>query len=182
MPNYRRNYTKGGTYFFTVVTGTRAKILYGDMVDVLRGCFKECMQRYPYHMDAIVVLPDHLHCLWRLPEGDDNFSVRWKHIKAGFTKNYLRRVNGIVTGVSEHMKKKGASGIWQQRFWEHTIRDDNDFKLHCDYIHYNPVKHGYVDSPGDWPFSSFPRYVAQGLYDVDWGIQPLIFPEMAIGK
>jgi putative transposase len=180
MPNYKRNYKKGGTYFFTVVTGNRKKILYGDRVDVLRACFKECMQLAPFHMRAIVVLPDHLHCLWSLPEGDDNFSLRWKNIKASFTKNYIRQRDCADSLATELMNKKGEKGVWQQRFWEHTIRDDRDFRLHCDYIHYNPVKHGYASTPGEWSYSSFKRYVEQGFNDADWGSQPVYFPEMLI--
>ena len=180
MPNHRRNYQKGGTCFFTVVTGNRAKILCGNMIDVLRECIKDCMRVLSFRTDAIVVLPDHLHCLWSLPEGDDNFSVRWKHIKASFTKHYLRQADRLEARATGHMKKKGEAGVWQRRFWEHTIRDERDFRFHCDYIHYNPVKHGYVQAPGDWPYSSFSKYVAQGFYDSGWGTQPVHFPEMFI--
>jgi putative transposase len=180
MPNYRRNYKKGGTYFFTIVTGNRAKILCGEMVGVLRACFKDCMQLTPFHMDAIVVLPDHVHCLWTLPEGDDNYSLRWKNIKASFTKSYIRQAMVTDTQTAEPLKKKGQKAVWQQRFWEHTIRDGRDYRLHCDYIHYNPVKHGYASSPGDWPYSSFKRYVANGFYDGVWGSQPVSFPDMII--
>ncbi|MCX5901231.1 MAG: transposase, partial [Proteobacteria bacterium] len=127
-----------------------------------------------------VVLPDHLHCLWSLPEGDDNFSLRWKNIKASFTKNYIRQRDCADSLATELMNKKGEKGVWQQRFWEHTIRDDRDFRLHCDYIHYNPVKHGYASTPREWSYSSFKRYVEQGFYDADWGSQPVYFPEMLI--
>jgi len=111
-------------------------------------------------MDAIVVLPDHLHCLWRLPEGDSDFSERWRQIK---------RVVSI--GVAAKTNDRGEKTLWQRRFWEHLIRDEADWRKHMDYIHYNPVKHGYTASPGEWAYSSFAKAVERGWYTLDWGQQ-----------
>lgn len=182
MPNYKRNYKKGGTYFFTVVTANRVQILRGDMIRVLRMCFKNCMQQFPFHMDAVVVLPDHLHCIWTLPENDADYSLRWKHIKARFTKDYIQRGAPVDKEATHVKQRRREKNVWQKRFWEHTIRDERDFRLHCDYIYYNPVKHGYVISPGQWPYSSFAQCVTKGWYDADWGSQPISFFEMIGGE
>ena len=115
---------------------------------------------------AFVDLFDHLHYIWALPENDFNFSIRWKHIKSDFTREYLRSRRIVV---SESMRKKGEKGVWQRRFWEHLIRDQEDFNRHCDYIHYNPVKHGLVRSPVDWKHSSFLSFIKMGYYPEDWG-------------
>jgi putative transposase len=166
--DYRRYYHPGGSYFFTVVTEKRKPLLIQN-IDRLRAAFRHGMQKYPFTIDGIVVLPDHLHTLWRLPEGDDNFSIRWMLIKRKFSA-------GLKTDFVNHSKqRKREKGIWQRRFWEHFIRDENDWNQHLDYIHYNPVKHGYCDKPGDWPYSSFHRAVRQGLYQADWGseVEPM---------
>ncbi len=134
------------------------------MTTVLRGAFQNVRQRYPFSLDAAVVLPDHLHCVWTLPPGDGDFATRWRLIKTWFTKH-----SGLA-----------LSPIWQPRYWEHVVRDQEDFARHVDYIHYNPVKHGYVTSPVDWPYSSIRRYVEQGIYPVDWGKQEMEF--VGVGK
>jgi putative transposase len=123
----------------------------------------------PLTVDGIVVLPDHLHCLWQLPDGDDDFSLRWRLIKSRFS---LR----IDTGerISSSRERKAERGILQRRFWEHAIRDERDDQTHLDYIHYNPVKHGLVHAAKDWPYSSFNRYVKKGFYSLDWGAPPEI--------
>jgi len=169
MSCYRRNYEKGGIYFFTLVTYKRQKIFIGHFIDLLRVSFKKTMAKTPFRIEAIVVLPDHMHCIWQLPEGDNDFSARWKGIKAEFSKRYQQKFGGIKLPVSASMKKKGEVGIWQRRFWEHTIRDEKDFRIHCDYIHYNPVKHGYARNPNQWPYSSFRLFVEAGVYDEVWG-------------
>jgi putative transposase len=160
--DYRRYYQAGGTYFFTVVTENREPLLIQN-IDRLRVSFHHGMQRYPFVIDGLVVLPDHLHTLWRLPDGDDNFSIRWMVIKrkfsAGLTANF----------VNTSKQQKREKGIWQRRFWEHCIRDERDWGRHMDYVHYNPVKHGYCAKPADWPYSSFHRAVKEGLYEADWG-------------
>ncbi|MDP3335077.1 MAG: transposase [Methylococcaceae bacterium] len=159
MSNYRRLYIAGGTYFFTLVTYRRQPIFadYGQ-VEQLRQSFREVKAKRSFDILAAVVLPDHLHCLWRLPEGDTDFSTRWQMVKTGLP----RRIPAII-------KKNGAKAVWQPRFYEHCIRDESDFHKHLDYIHYNPVKHGLVSSPGEWPHSSFVRFVALGWYEISWG-------------
>jgi len=183
MSQYRRNYEKGGTYFFTVVTYKRQKIFIGPLIDILRLSFKKIIAEVPFHIKAIVVLPDHIHCIWQLPRGDNDFSIRWKKIKSDFSKRYWEKFGELSLPISASMKKKGELGIWQRRFWEHTIKDENDFCIHCDYIHYNPVKHGYARVPNQWPYSSFRRYVREGLYDEGWGsmLGP-VFPEDVGGE
>jgi len=164
MPRYLRAFVPGGTFFFTVALLERRRGLLVEQVDLLRQCFSDAKAARPFHIDAIVVLPDHLHCIWTLPEGDADFSARWHAIKADFSR-------GIAPGerLSERRRMKGERGIWQRRFWEHTIRDERDFERHVDYIHYNPVKHGHSQRAADWPLSSFHRYVERGIYAADWG-------------
>jgi putative transposase len=160
--DYRRYYQPGGTYFFTVVTEQRQPLLI-EQIDRLRSAFQHGMKQYPFTVEGIVILPDHLHTLWRLPEGDSNFSIRWMVIKRKFSA-------GLDTGVVNSSKQaKREKGIWQRRFWEHCIRDADDWQQHMNYIHYNPVKHGYCSMPADWRYSSFDRLVKQGLYTADWG-------------
>ncbi|OQK17959.1 transposase [Methyloprofundus sedimenti] len=157
---YRRFYQSGARYFFTVVTAKREPLLI-ENIDRLRSAFRLCLLRYPFEIEAIVVLPDHLHTIWRLPEGDADFSKRWMVIKRKFSSGLPS------TAVSQSKVKKREKGIWQRRFWEHCIRNEDDWRRHVDYIHFNPVKHGYVDKPGDWLYSSFQKAVDQGWYDPD---------------
>jgi putative transposase len=156
MSDYRRLYTPGGTYFFTVVTACR-RPLFADPhnVQLLRHAFRYVRERRPFEIAAAVILPDHLHCLWRLPEGDEDFSTRWQMIKTAFSRRLP------ASG--------GAKVIWQPRFWEHLIRDEEDLRRHLDYIHFNPVKHGLVADPGAWEPSSFRRFVKTGWYAPGWG-------------
>ena len=159
---YRRNYQAGGVYFFTVVTQSRRPILI-DHINRLRAAFRHVMERYPFAVDAVVVLPDHLHTIWRLPDGDHDYSRRWMVLKRKFSAGFSS------AKLTESQEMKREKGIWQRRYWEHTIRDEEDWRRHMDYIHYNPVKHGYVSTPGDWPYGSFSRAVREGLYEADWG-------------
>ncbi|MEK9149534.1 MAG: transposase [Candidatus Desantisbacteria bacterium] len=169
MSNYRRLYREGGIYFFTVVTYKRRRILIEeDNINLLRCAFKEAIKQHPFEIKAIVVLPDHLHCVWTLPLNDLDFSVRWKKVKTIFSRDY----KGSLPEKSESMLDKQEKGVWQRRFWEHCIRDQDDYKRHLDYIHYNPVKHGLVSKAIDWPYGSFKQYVAQGIYSADWGSIP----------
>jgi putative transposase len=169
MPDYRRSWIPGGTFFFTVVTFRRLPILTTpDGRGLLRSAWQDVRGRFPFTTVAVCLLPDHLHCIWTLPEGEVNFSVRWKEIKRQFTKGYLECV-GPGEQRNESRLKRGEASIWQRRFWEHTIRDEADFNRHLDYIHYNPVKHGLVKRVCDWPWSSFHRYVRMGWYAKDWG-------------
>lgn len=160
---YRRANTAGGTYFFTVNLADRSSTLLVDAVDVLRDVVRLVQQRHPFHIDATVVLPDHLHAIWTLPEGDAGFPQRWALIKAGFSRKLPK---GEQRSASR--ERKGERGIWQRRYWEHQIRDDKDFARHVDYIHVNPVKHGLVARPVDWPCSSIHRYVREGILPSDW--------------
>ena len=164
MPDYRRNRVAGGTYFFTVNLLERRLSLLTDNVDALRSAVRHVRDKRPFHIDAWVVLPDHLHCIWTLPQEDADFSARWKAIKIAFTKSLPAKER-----LSPVRDAKGERGIWQRRFWEHTIRDDRDYATHMDYVHYNPVKHGHVARVSEWPCSSFHRRVEAGIYSEDWG-------------
>ncbi len=156
MSQYRRIYTPGGCYFFTVVTRNRVPFLCEEpAIQALRASFRQVMQHRPFRLEAIVVLPDHLHAIWKLPEGDSDFSTRWRAVKRG------------VTGMLGH----GRGRLWQPRFWEHWLRDEEDWRRHLDYVHYNPVKHGLVAAPGEWPWSSFRQFVERGWYAAEWGRQ-----------
>ncbi|MDX9865872.1 MAG: transposase [Anaerolineaceae bacterium] len=169
MSEYRRNKQEGGVFFFTVVTFHRKPILTGERERcLLRAAWKDVEKRFPFKTIAVCLLSDHIHCLWQLPEGDADFSVRWKEIKRLFTKSYLAQIGPGGKRNDSRIKQQEAA-IWQRRFWEHTIRDEQDLNHHIHYIHYNPVKHGYVQSVRDWPWSSFHRYVREGLYEADWG-------------
>jgi putative transposase len=161
---YRRANNKGGTYFFTVNMTSRCEGLLVEHVDVLRNVVRDVQQRHPFHIDAFVVLPDHLHAVWTLPRNDADFSRRWMLIKAGFS----RRIPPCEVRNASRLKK-GERGIWQRRFWEHMIRNQNDHVNHVDYVHYNPVKHGYVALAADWPYSSIHRHIAAGRLPRDWG-------------
>ncbi len=164
---YRKARRKGRIYFFTVVTHDRHKILCRDYnVELLREEFRHVRRVHPFKIDAFVLLPDHLHCIWSLPEDDLDFSTRWRLIKARFTRKCER---GPISKPSESKEKKKEQAVWQRRFWEHLIKSDQDLKRHVEYIHYNPVKHGLVKAPKDWPYSSFHRYAREGVYPLDWG-------------
>ena len=149
MTNYRRNFTKGGCYFFTVNLLDRNTSLLTDKIELLRESFAIVKRQHPFTINAIVILPEHLHCIWTLPSMDDDFSLRWRKIKYHFSYNLLPNEK-----VSSSRKNKKERGIWQRRFWEHLIKDQDDFNRHVQYIHYNPVKHGYCKNAADWPFSS----------------------------
>lgn len=177
---YRRSQTPGATYFFTVVTYDRKRILCSDEnPGRLKQAMKSVKVDHPYTIDAIVLLPDHLHCIWTLPQGDNDFSTRWMLIKSKFTRTCADSVREI-SNYSRIQKRE--QGIWQRRFWEHQIRDDQDYMRHVDYIHYNPVKHGLAKSPMDWKYSSFHRYVKDGTYHPDWGAKEQIVFDGAIGR
>ena len=163
MPDYRRHRLPGGTYFFTVNLLERKSDLLIRHVDVLRDAVRLVRQSRPFHIDAWVILPDHMHCIWTLPPGDADYSSRWKAIKIRFAK-----AMPSVEYRSHVRIARGERGIWQRRFWEHTLRDEQDYAAHMDYVHINPVKHGLVRQVRDWPHSSFHRYAALGLYPEDW--------------
>jgi putative transposase len=163
MTDYRRNFVPGGSFFFTVNLADRRLSLLTANIDALRTAFRETHKHHPFTINAVVVLPDHLHAVWTLPEGDADFATRWRLIKASFSRN-------IPPGerISASRVAKGERGIWQRRFWEHTIRDEEDFARHVDYVHINPVKHGLVTQVRDWQPSSFHRMVKLGVYPEDW--------------
>jgi putative transposase len=168
MPDYRRARAPGATWFFTVNLLERHRnTLLVREIDRLRTCLHAERQRRPLAILAWVVLPEHMHWLWRLPPGDSDYSTRWRRIKTDFSRglpNAERR--------STIRQARGERGIWQRRFWEHQIRDEIDLQHHIDYIHFNPVKHGLVTRTADWPHSSFATYVERGVYTRDWGAAP----------
>ena len=163
MVHYRRNRVAGGSYFFTVNLQNRQSTFLTNHIDLLRESFNEVKRQYPFNIDAIVILPEHLHAVWNLPEEDTNYSVRWQLLKSLFTRKL------VINGVSLTKSIKGEYDLWQRRYWEHTIRDDRDMQRHIEYIHYNPVKHGLVKQVKDWPYSSFHQYVERGLVESAWG-------------
>ena len=163
MSEYRRSRVAGGTYFFTVGLLDRRRGLLVEHIGLLRDVVRNERAQRPFHIDAWVVLPDHMHCVWTLPDGDSDYSTRWKNIKAAFSRALPR-----TEYLDKVRKRTGARGIWQRRFWEHTIRDDVDYAAHIDYVHLNPYKHGLVKHVHEWPYSSFHRYVDKGIYPLNW--------------
>ncbi|MEB3279644.1 MAG: transposase [Lyngbya sp.] len=176
---YRRAKINGGTYFFTVVTHQRRKILCEpDNIALLRESFRYVMVNHPFIIDAIVILPDHLHCIWTLPENDHDFSTRWRLIKSEFSRRCHCKYK---QQPSLSRQRKNEQAIWQRRFWEHYIRDEKDLMQHIDYIHYNPVKHGLVHAPKNWEYSSFHRYVKNAVLTPNWGKDEGIYLIEGIG-
>jgi len=164
---YIRSKSAGGVYFFTVNLAERHNNdLLISHIDLLREAFRLTKRQYPFIIEACVILPEHLHCIWRLPEGDYDFSTRWRLIKTHFSKNIV-----LNERISSSRKRNKERGIWQRRFWEHLIKDEDDYKNHLDYIHYNPVKHGYVQRAIDWQYSSFHIWTERGVYLRDWATQ-----------
>jgi putative transposase len=162
MVRYRRNFIPGGTYFFTVALADRRSKALVDHIGALRSAFRSARRERPFVIDAIVVLPDHLHAILTLPSNDADFSGRWRRIKGHFSSELMD------AGLALNRRPNGELALWQRRFWEHTIRDERDFERHVDYIHFNPVKHGLVPCVCDWPYSSFHRYVRERLLPGDW--------------
>ncbi len=168
MPNYRRTAIPGGTFFFTVVSYRRRKILCNaDVREALRMAIRTVRSKLPFRVDAWVLLPDHLHCIWTLPSGDEKFSIRWSMIKRLVTQ----RVDGARGAPyrSESRLRRREGGLWQRRFWEHAVSNHEDMNRCLDYLHWNPVKHAYVQQVCDWPYSTFHRFVRHGWYPVNWG-------------
>ena len=173
MSWYRRADRTGGAYFFTVVTYNRRKFLTDDLARrCLRGAWQKIKEKKPFVLEGLCLLTDHLHCIWRLPENDNDFSTRWGGIKSLFSFYYFDQ-GGSESERSPSRQRSGEAAIWQRRFWEHLIKDQQDYSRHMDYIHYNPVKHGLVSKVVDWPWSTFHRYVKEGVYDENWGSQGL---------
>ncbi|WP_295445987.1 transposase [uncultured Thiodictyon sp.] len=161
---YRRALLEGATYFFTVNLADRSSRLLVDRVADLREAVRRVRLDHPFDIIAWVVMPDHVHAVWRLPDTDADYSTRWALIKANFSRTIPK-----AERIGESRQGKGERGIWQRRFWEHVIRDETDLQRHVDYTHYNPVKHGYVQRAVDWPFSSFQWYLRRGWVSADWG-------------
>lgn len=161
---YRRSRTAGGTYFFTVNLADRRSDILVRYIDELRAVVNAVKARHPFVLLAMVVLPEHLHAIWRLPPGGADYPLRWSLIKAGFS---MRMNKGEIIPVSRQGKRE--RGVWQRRYWEHQIRDQDDMLRHVEYIHYNPVKHGWVTRAADWPHSTLHGYIERGLATPDWG-------------
>jgi putative transposase len=153
----------GGTYFFTVNLLNRRGRLLVEHIDVLRAAFASAKRRWPFDIVAVVVLPEHLHCIWRLPSDCDDNGKCWGHIKTFFSRHMPKHERRSKSRVDRHER-----GVWQRRFWEHVITNDDDLKHHINYIYLNPVKHGYVKHVNDWPYSSFHRDVKRGVYPHEW--------------
>ena len=163
MPNYIRAKSEGGYYFFTVVTYQRMRLFRKDSSrQLLRQAITKTQSRHPFEIIAFCLLPDHLHCIWKLPEDDADFSTRWSSIKGLFSHSFLQANRQQYKQSSR--ADTGEVCIWQKRFWEHHIRDERDLHRHINYIHYNPVKHGLVQSAKDWPWSTYSRFVKEGYY------------------
>ncbi|ALZ86914.1 MAG TPA: transposase [Pseudomonas sp.] len=166
MLDYRRSRAAGGIFFFTLNLNDRSATLLVDHIGSLRQAMREVKVRHPFDILAMVVLPDHLHALWRLPDDDGDYPLRWSLIKAGFSRQLppLETVN-----LSRRLKRE--RGVWQRRYWEHQVRDEQDLQRHLDYIHFNPVKHGHARRAVEWPYSSIHRYVRAGVLPADWAGQ-----------
>ncbi|MGH8454240.1 MAG: REP-associated tyrosine transposase [Nevskiales bacterium] len=164
MRTYIRARIPGALYFFTLTLAERRNnALLIEHVSALRDAFRQTRREHPFDIKAVVILPDHLHCLWWLPPGDCDYSTRWRLIKGRFSA-------ALPAGerISASRQRKRERGIWQRRYWEHVIRDERDYERHIDYIHFNPVKHGFVEKAGHWQYSSFHRWVERGVYPRDW--------------
>ncbi|MBI4773075.1 MAG: transposase [Deltaproteobacteria bacterium] len=172
---YRRVRIPGGTHFFSLVTYKRIPLFSNARnIETLVSAFSSVMKKHPFVMEACVILPVHLHCIWTLPKGDADFPMRWRLIKSRFSRHIEQ---GIGQNTPSRLRKK-EKPVWQRRYWEHAIRDESDFVRHVEYIHYNPVKHGLVPIPKDWTYSSFHSFVRKGLCDTNWGagVQPKLSP------
>jgi len=165
MPNYKRFYLENSSVFITVVTYNRNMILI-ENVDLLRDCLNATKDIFDFEIDAFVILPDHFHVILS-PKNINEFSKIMGYFKKEFTKAIGDEFKN--SNISESRLKRNEKGVWQRRFYEHIIRDEDDLRKHLDYIHYNPIKHGYVSSVNDWEFSSFNKFVQLNNYDEDWG-------------
>ena len=169
MSHYRRANTAGATYFFTVVAYRRQTILCDESIRrALRDAIAEVRTNRPFSVDAWVLLPDHLHCIWTLPPDDADFATRWSLVKRRVSMvcgERYRRAEWLTPSKRKHRE----STLWQRRYWEHQLRTEADYARHVDYIHYNPVKHGLCRSPQEWLYSTFHRYAGAGIYPADWG-------------
>ena len=178
MTNYRRAFVPGGTWFFTVnLLERKDNDLLLRNIAILRQVVKQVQTKYPFKINAWVVLPEHLHAVLTLPDGDSNFSLRWRLIKSGFSRALPK-----VERLSPTRQTAGERGIWQRHYWEHCIRNEEDYRRHIDYVHINPLKHGWVSRVGDWPYSTFHRYVKAGIYSADWGCERVVIAGEEFGE
>jgi len=169
MSNYRRWFVPGGTFFFTLVLQNRRPLFHEEKWrTALRFSIATVREQYPFTIVAMVLLLEHLHTVWTLPFGDKEYPRRWRKIKEGFTKQFLKQ-GGCDGAVSASRKRKRERGVWQRRYWEHTVRDETDLERCVDYIHWNPRKHRLVSRVRDWEWSTFHQFVALGQYELDWG-------------
>jgi putative transposase len=157
MVAYRRNRIAGATYFFTVTLRDRSSDLLVREIDALRGAWRAAARRVPHTVIAAVVLPDHLHAVIRMDDNTANYPRLWQDIKKGFTRR---------------TSEPGSPSAWQARYWERTVRNEEELQALIDYVHINPVKHGLVDAVAEWPHSSFRRYVKNGWLPLDWAASP----------
>ena len=174
---YRRAKSPGGTFFFTVNLADRDSDLLTRHIDDLRAALHRIKISHPFSLVAMVVLPDHLHAIWRLPDGDVDYPKRWSLLKAGFSRCVSQRER-----INPSRRCKRERGIWQRRYWEHQIRDEMDLTRHVDYIHYNPVKHGWVTQPVDWPHSTLHGYIKRGIMTAEWGAIKLDAGDRSYGE
>ena len=171
MPNYRQIHAPGGTYFFTVVTCDRMPILSSEPnIELLKKITRETQRNHPFDQIAYCILPDHIHCIWTLPVSDKDYCTRWMLIKARFSREY-KPGSDVEEHISDSRARKRERDVWQRRFWEHAIRNDEDLSKHIDYIHFNPIKHGVVKRLSDWKWSSFHEFIDGGYYDKNWGVE-----------
>jgi putative transposase len=177
MPRYIRTFVPGATYFFTVTLADRESQLLVAEIQRLRSAYATVQRRHPFDTLAVCVMPDHLHALWQLPPGDADFPLRWQQIKRGFSQGLAQ-----PTALSDSQVARGERGIWQRRFWEHQIRNEEDLARHVDYIHFNPVKHACVQQVRDWPYSSFHRWVQRGDLPEAWGLVEAAASEAQYGE
>jgi putative transposase len=169
MSNYRRNYVPGGTYFLTLVTHERKPLFEAESSrELLRRALRHVKEKRPFTIEAMVLLPDHLHCIWTLPKEDDDYSTRVRQVKECYTREFLK-MGGMEGATTTSRLRKAERAVWQRRFWEHTCIDQDDLNRCIDYIHWNPVKHGLVAQVRDYPWSTFHRFVEQEIYPVSWG-------------
>jgi len=173
---YRRTDIPGASYFFTLVTEQRQNLfIHDENIELLRESFRQIKQKRPFIIEAAVIMPDHLHCIWTLPDNDADYSTRWRLIKAWFTKHCDQKYK--LPRNNARMKKQ-QQAIWQHRYWEYCLKDEEDFERHVDYIHYNPVKHHYVESPPQWKHSSIHRYIKEDILPRDWAGSDIIIPDI----
>ena len=178
MANYKRIYIPGSMVFFTVVTYKRQPFLTSQKARrCLRTSWQSVCREYPFKVVALILLPDHIHCIWQMPEKDADFSKRWGLIRKGFTQVFQDFLCPNLNITKSRVKRREGA-VWQRRFWDHVIRDDKDFENHLNYIHYNAVKHGLVNNPRDWPWSTFHQFVKMGYYELDWACGEDMFGEV----